>query len=69
MNAQHSKQHVKPAHSLGPHSSEPNTKGFHDHLRRPTGGGRKGLTLGSFRDGPEGKASAYDDAKEKERQR
>ena len=28
------------AHSMGPHSCEPSTKGFQLHLRRPTGGGK-----------------------------
>ena len=59
MNAVHNMQHVKYPHSLGPHSSAPKTKGFHDHLIRPTGGGRKGLELGSLRAAPDGMAMDF----------
>ena len=58
MNAVHSKQHVIDAHIFGPHNSAPRTKGFQDHCSLPTGGGRNGLPLGSFRAPPAGIATA-----------
>jgi len=47
-NAMHRMQQKNFAQSTGPHSWLPSTNGFHDHFRRPTGGGRYGFVFGSF---------------------
>ena len=52
------KQQKNMLHSLGPHSSLPNMKGFQENLIRPTGGGKKGFVLGSVRALPTGKMMA-----------
>jgi hypothetical protein len=58
-NAAISKQQKIAPQIFGPHSSEPNTNGFQDHLSLPTGGGKYGLELGSFCPEPAGNNFAY----------
>lgn len=40
--------------SFGPQSALPMTKGLNENCKRPTGGGKNGLVLGSEREAPTG---------------